>query len=188
MINIKLCIRCDLCLTRTQVVSGEGSHNADMMFIGEAPGYSEDKYGKPFIGKSGKLLDYYFNYYGWNRKDIYLTNVIKCKTPRNRQPSGTEIYKCKEYLIDEIKTVNPKIIVLLGNTAISTLVGVDNKVKKLAGKPFRYKDIIIFPMYHPSYMMMNKELISIYDKHWKLLYAIFNKVVPNYEFKPFNHG
>jgi len=188
MIDPTLCVRCDLCLSRKHVVVGEGSLNADMVFIGEAPGHTEDKLGRPFVGRAGKLIDYYLNYYGWDRKDIYITNVIKCKTPRNRAPSPSEISKCKEYLIDELNTIKPRIIVLFGNTAIATITGYDNKVKKLAGKPFIYKNMLIIPMYHPSYMLRNKELIHIYEKHWKIIFAYFSKLVPNYEFKPLSNG
>lgn len=182
--NIKYCIRCDLCISRTNVVDGEGSITADMMFIGEAPGYKEDKLGKPFVGTSGQLLNYYINLYGWHRDHIYMTNVIKCKTPRNREPNNLEIYNCKEYLINELKTVNPKLLVLFGNTAISTLTGYSNVVKKLAGKPFKYKNMIIMPMYHPSYININKEFINIYNQHWNILYKLFKRLVPEYQFNP----
>jgi DNA polymerase len=158
------------------------------MFIGEAPGYKEDKLGEPFVGKSGQLLDYYINLYGWEKEHLYLTNIIKCKTPRNREPNSNEINNCKEYLIREINVVKPKILVLFGNTAISTITGYSNQVKKLAGKPFRYKNMIIMPMYHPSYIGINKEFITIYNEHWKLLYKLFSKVVPEYQFNPKYNG
>jgi DNA polymerase len=178
------CFRCDLCLHRNNIVSGEGSLTAKMMFVGEAPGYSEDKQGKPFVGKAGRLLQYYLDYFGWEREDIYITNVIKCKTPHNRVPTAKEINNCKEYFIKELIVVSPKILVLFGNTAISTVIGIDNKVKRLAGHPFRYKDIIIMPMFHPSYIDRNKELSLLYVSHWKLLFAIFKRVVPSYQHNP----
>lgn len=184
-LKVKHCIRCDLCLTVNHIVSGEGSYNADMMFILEAPGYKEDKENRLLVGKSGKLIDYYLNLYGWNRQDIYITNVIKCKTLRNRVPNAIEISNCKEYLMKELRTVKPKILVLFGNTAMSEVAGISNSVKKSAGHPFRHDNgMIVVPMFHPSYIAINSEMIYQYEEHWKLLYIIFRRMIPEYQFNP----
>lgn len=183
-VEIGSCTRCDICLSRNNIVEGRGSLNADMMFISEAPGYKEDKLGLPFVGRAGDLVRFYLNVYGWDINDIYITNVIKCRPPRNRTPNTIEIENCKEYLIKELKIVKPKILVLFGNTSIATITGINNKVKKIAGSPFKMNDYVIMPMYHPSYIQRNTEMIAEYEHHWKRLYAIFKTLVPDYIFEP----
>jgi DNA polymerase len=169
------CNKCDLCLTRKNIVNGHGNIGAELMFIGEAPGYTEDKYGTPFTGKAGALLTKYLELFNFHRiTNIYITNIIKCRPPSNRKPTNIEISNCRPYLINEINTVNPKIIVLLGNTAIETLLGVTG-ISKIRGKWIHTNSRWIMPMFHPSYLLDDSRL-----KERTLMFNDFNKILDKY--------
>ncbi len=112
--KVKTCKKCDLCDTRKNAVPGRGNQNADIIFIGEAPGKNEDLYGEPFIGTAGKKLDDALKNAGLTRNNVYITNIVKCRPPKNRIPNDVEKSMCNEYLKDEIAIINPKIICLLG--------------------------------------------------------------------------
>ena len=114
--KVKTCKKCGLCDTRNNAVPGKGNQNADVIFIGEAPGKSEDLCGEPFIGTAGKRLDDALKNAGLTRNNVYITNIVKCRPPNNRVPNDAEKSMCSNYLEDELKIINPKIICLLGNT------------------------------------------------------------------------
>ena len=117
--EIKYCKKCELCKSRNNPVIGEGNLNTEIMFIGEAPGYNEDKQGIPFVGKAGKILDELLHSIGLQREDVYIANILKCRPPENRNPLKTEIDACTEYLNRQIELIQPKIIIPMGNFACS---------------------------------------------------------------------
>ncbi|MHA1262146.1 MAG: uracil-DNA glycosylase, partial [Candidatus Freyarchaeota archaeon] len=119
----KECVRCPLSETRTNVVFGEGDPHARIMFVGEAPGEQEDIKGRPFVGRAGRFLDHLLRVAGLERSTVYISNVVKCRPPNNRNPRKTEIEKCNPYLQKQIQLINPRIICILGNVALKTLLG-----------------------------------------------------------------
>ncbi len=152
----KECHLCDLSKSRTHVVFGEGNPQARLMFVGEAPGATEDSMGKPFVGRSGELLTKMIeNVLHLRREDVYITNIVKCRPPNNRVPSPTEAHTCQPYLLKQIELIKPDLIVALGATAYHYLTGDDSPVSKVRGTMQTHKRIMILPTYHPSYLLRN---------------------------------
>ncbi len=153
--TVSNCQNCNLSETRTNVVFGGGDHNADIMFVGEAPGSEEDKLGIPFIGRAGKLLDEILFYLGVDRDKSFITNTVKCRPPENRNPKLNEISKCKHHLLKQINFINPKIIVLLGKVAANSILQNAtsmNDMRKKIHKDNDY-DVPFFVLYHPAYLL-----------------------------------
>ncbi|MEO1923361.1 MAG: uracil-DNA glycosylase [Nautiliaceae bacterium] len=152
----KTCTLCDLSKTRTNVVFGEGNPNAKLMFIGEGPGEMEDKTGRPFVGRAGKLLTKIIeNVLELTRNDIYIANIVKCRPPNNRVPTIEEAETCKPYLLKQIDIINPQILVCLGKTAFMYLLNTDMPISKVRGQIFEYKGKKVIPTYHPSFLLRN---------------------------------
>lgn len=157
--KVKRCKKCGLCETRTNVVFGMGDPNATLMFIGEAPGVTEDKEGLPFVGRSGKLLDTFINLCGYSRADFYIANIVKCRPPdeedstKNRAPVEDEVNKCVKFLHEQIEIIQPKIIILLGGTAYNWLIDKDTQISKVRGRWMKWNNINVMPTYHPSFML-----------------------------------
>ena len=150
------CQRCPLAQTRTQVVVSRGNPNADVMLIGEAPGQSEDEQGLPFVGKSGQLLDKILASVELNPdKDVYISNIVKCRPPENRNPSAQEIAACKSYLLEQIALVNPKIILLTGATALKGLTGEKKGISKIRGQWLEWEGYAAMAIFHPAYLLRN---------------------------------
>lgn len=151
------CRACELCKTRTNLVFGDGNPNADIMLIGEAPGADEDATGTPFVGRSGKLLNEFFELAGLSRvKQIYIANTIKCRPPQNRVPSHEEKVACRTYLNAQISIIKPKIILLCGSTAAQSFIEEDFKISQIRGKwlnIFENADSMV--IFHPSYLLRN---------------------------------
>jgi len=156
--NINTCNKCDISLSRKTIVSGNGNTNKNgLMFIGEAPGYYEDKYGVPFIGNSGILFNNLLKLIGLTRNNVYTTNIIKCRPPNNRSPLIREINNCLPYLKQELILYNPKIIVLLGNIALNVYFNKNNlKISDFRGYIIPINNKIIIATYHPAYVLYNK--------------------------------
>uniref|UniRef100_A0A7V4KCT9 Type-4 uracil-DNA glycosylase n=2 Tax=Fervidobacterium pennivorans TaxID=93466 RepID=A0A7V4KCT9_FERPE len=168
--RIRECQACPLWLQRTNVVPGEGNLHSPIIFVGEGPGEEEDKQGRPFVGKAGQLLTKILESVNIKREDVYITNVVKCRPPNNRVPTPLEIQSCSPFLIAQIEVINPRMIVPLGSTAASFFLGKDEPITKIRGKEFIWKGgIIIFPMFHPSYLLRNpsKEKGSPKDLTWQ---------------------
>lgn len=144
------CQKCRLSSGRTQVVFGVGNPSADIMFVGEAPGFHEDKHGEPFVGAAGKLLTELLESIGLSRKDIYIANVVKCRPPDNRNPQPDEIETCQPFLLQQIKLINPQLVCSLGNFATQTLLGQKVGITKVRGRTFRRPDFTLFPLLHPA--------------------------------------
>jgi uracil-DNA glycosylase len=148
------CSRCKLhALGRTQVVFGVGNPNADLMFVGEAPGADEDVQGEPFVGRAGQLLTKIIEAIGLRREDVYIANVIKCRPPGNRNPEPDEVEQCEPFLFRQIDTVRPKVIVALGKFAAQCLLRTNDPITRIRGREFKYRDAILIPTYHPAYLL-----------------------------------
>ncbi|MFQ5966585.1 MAG: uracil-DNA glycosylase [Acidimicrobiia bacterium] len=145
-----VCTDCRLCESRTQVVFGDGSPTADIMFIGEGPGYHEDQQGIPFVGAAGQLLNRLLDEVGLAREQCYIANVVKCRPPGNRDPRQDEIDACKHYLADQIRLIDPKVVVTLGNFSSKLLLKEDSGISRLRGRPFNWWNRIVVPTYHPA--------------------------------------
>ena len=158
-ISICLCEDCNLHKTRKNFVFGSGDSDAELMLIGEAPGETEDFEGNPFVGRSGKLLDKILNAISRKRDNgVYITNILKCRPPENRNPLQTEISKCKPYLLQQIDIVKPKIILVLGSIAGHALLNNNLSIKKMRGKTYIFEGIPMRVTYHPAALLRNPDL------------------------------
>jgi uracil-DNA glycosylase len=145
------CTMCPLAETRTQVVFGVGDPEADLMFVGEAPGEQEDREGIPFVGRAGRLLTSLIEGIGLDRDSVYIANVVKCRPPGNRDPQPDEVESCRPYLEGQVDFVAPKVLVTLGNFATKLLLATKDGIMKLRGQEFRYRDAtILIPTLHPA--------------------------------------
>ena len=179
--EIKRCKKCRLWKTRKNTVPGEGPINAKILFIGQAPGNEEDKIGRPFIGRAGKLLTELLDSANINRQEVFITSILKCFPPKNRKPKKDEIEACSPYLKKQIEIINPKLIVLLGEVAKNTLIGLNRNLKDLRGK--NLKDLhgkivkkygrTFFVTYHPAagirFQKFKRKLFSDFKKLKRLV-------------------
>lgn len=143
------CRDCGLCQGRTNSVPGEGNADADIMFIGEGPGFYEDQQGRPFVGASGKFLDELIGSIGLDRRKVFIANVVKCRPPENRDPQPDEIEACGKHLQEQIDIIEPKVVVTLGRHSMQRYFP-GEAISKVHGQPRRKGDIIVVPMYHPA--------------------------------------
>lgn len=169
-LGLENCKNCDLSNFRNTIVFGEGNINADLMFVGEAPGEEEDKLGKPFVGKAGVLLNKIIIAMGLSRENVYITNVVKCHPLANRTPTDEEILTCTPNLIKQINAIKPKVIVSLGGPATCFFYDKKIKISSLRGSFFEWNNIKIMPTFHPAYLLRNPN-----DK--KLVWADVQKVM-----------
>jgi len=152
----KACTRCrELSRCRTNVVFGVGSRQAELMFIGEAPGADEDEQGEPFVGRAGQLLTKIIEAMGFKREEVYIANVLKCRPPQNRTPLPDEMTSCLPYLEQQIALIQPKVIVALGATAMRGLLNIEIGITKMRGHWYDYRGIPIMPTFHPAYLLRN---------------------------------
>jgi uracil-DNA glycosylase len=149
------CQRCALGRVRTNLVFGEGNPEADLVFVGEAPGADEDVQGRPFVGRAGQLLTRIISAMGLSRQDVYICNILKCRPPGNRNPKQDEIHACEPFLIRQLKAINPKAICALGTFAAQTLLKTDTPITILRGRFHSYQGIKLMPTYHPAYLLRN---------------------------------
>lgn len=149
------CRQCRLSETRNHVVFGEGNPDARLFVIGEAPGADEDAQGRPFVGRSGQLLDKILLSIGFERKDIYIGNIIKCRPPQNRNPLEDEIVCCKPWLMQQLEIVNPKVLLLLGKVAANTMLGNTLPMSTMRGRIIRWNRFDCFVTYHPAALLRN---------------------------------
>lgn len=150
------CTRCKLhTLGRKQVVFGVGNPNADLMFVGEAPGADEDEQGEPFVGRAGQLLTKIIEAIGLKRDDVYIANIIKCRPPGNRNPEPDEVEQCEPFLFRQVEAVKPKVIVALGKFAAQSLLRTAEPITRLRGRSFNYRGATLIPTFHPAYLLRN---------------------------------
>ena len=158
---IKDCRRCSLGETRTNLVLGEGSENAEIMFVGEAPGFHEDKQGVPFVGPAGQLLDQLLGSIGLERPQVYIANTLKCRPPENRDPMPQELETCTPFLFKQIDLIRPRIICTLGNHATKTLLRTSTGITQLHGKITRKGGLTYVPLFHPAAALHKPPLKSV---------------------------
>jgi uracil-DNA glycosylase len=153
--QVLVCTKCLLHQGRTQTVFGSGSDSADWMLIGEAPGAEEDRQGKPFVGRAGKLLNSMLHAIGLDREQVFIANILKCRPPNNRDPSAAEVSCCEAYLRQQIIYIKPKIILALGRIAAQNLLKTDTPIGRMRGKVYQYSDlgIPLVVTYHPAYLL-----------------------------------
>jgi|SRR6185503_3827492 DNA polymerase len=169
------CSRCKLhTLGRRQVVFGVGNPEADLMFVGEAPGADEDIQGEPFVGRAGQLLTKIIEAIGLRREDVYIANVIKCRPPGNRNPEPDEVEQCEPFLFRQIDTVKPKVIVALGKFAAQCLLRTSDPITRIRGREFKYRDAILIPTYHPAYLLRTPSAKREVWEDMKRVRAILN--------------
>ena len=152
---VTVCEKCRLSKSRTQVVYGVGSPNADLMFIGEAPGREEDIQGEPFVGRAGQLLTDVIKAMKLTRDDVYIANVIKCRPPENRNPEQDELDACRPYIRRQVEIIQPKVIVTLGRFALQSLLEKSYAISSVRGQWLDYNGIKVMPTYHPAYLLRN---------------------------------
>lgn len=167
------CKKCKLCANRTNIVFGQGNKNADIMFIGEGPGADEDISGLPFVGKAGKLMNMAFEGIGIKREEVYIANIVKCRPPSNRVPENDEAIACLDYLRNQVILVKPKIIVLLGSTALKNILGKELSITASRGKWIEKKGIYYMPTWHPAALLRdeNKKV-----EFWRDLKAVSERM------------
>jgi DNA polymerase len=149
------CMRCKLCKGRTNVVVGEGSPRAELVFVGEGPGENEDLQGRPFVGRAGQLLDKMIEAIGLSREQVHILNVVKCRPPENRNPEPDEIAACSPFLYRQLDVLKPKVVVALGKFAAQTLLATETRISELRGKFHPYRGAKLMPTWHPAYLLRN---------------------------------
>lgn len=177
--EVSNCQKCPLYKNRTNPVFGEGNQKAKIMFVGEAPGFNEDREGRPFCGQAGKVLDELLESVGIKREEVFITNVLKCRPPNNREPRIEEIKACTPYLDRQIEIIKPKIICTLGNYSTAFIFkkyGLKNQIQgisKIHGKVFSSKTLFgsvkIIPLYHPAVATYNPNMKEILKRDFKIL-------------------
>src|SRR5208282_5918582 len=167
--EVVVCTKCRLCETRRNAVPGEGLESSKVIFVGEAPGEQEDAQGRPFVGAAGKLLTELLASVGLRREDVYITNVVKCRPPKNRPPRKDETAACRPYLDRQINLLTPRIICPMGNSAIHSLMESDKSVTDLHGIPFEHGHVTIFPMYHLAAALYTFQLRKVMEEDFKRL-------------------
>ncbi len=149
------CTRCPLQDGRTQVVFGVGNPDAKLVFVGEAPGFDEDQQGEPFVGRAGKLLDKLMEEVGIRRRDVYITNTIKCRPPDNRVPAPAELLACAPWLDRQLKIIVPRLVVTLGNVPTKALLKTETGIVKMRGQKTMLGSVLVIPTFHPAYLLRN---------------------------------
>ena len=155
--SIRTCEKCRLCKTATNPVPGEGNPKAELVFVGEAPGETEDQTGRPFVGRAGRLLETLLAKIGYKREDVWIGNIIKHRPPQNRDPLPDEILACKPYLTEQLKILSPKIIVTLGRFALSYFYS-DGKISRDRGNLLQTGNFNVFPVYHPAAALRSPQM------------------------------
>ena len=170
------CQRCPLHKGRTNIVFGDGNARARLMFVGEGPGGEEDGRGLPFVGPSGQLLTKMIGAMGLSREEVYITNVVKCRPPDNRNPTATEIRECSPFLKKQIEVIEPEVIVTVGRFATVTLLQSDKPLGALRGKWHEHQGVAVMPTYHPAYLLRNEEDLQFKRKAWSDLKMVMERL------------
>ena len=166
--EVTVCTQCILSKSRLKAVPGEGPANADIMFIGEGPGFHENQQGRPFVGAAGQFLDELLKSIGLKREDVYITNVVKCRPPGNRDPLPEEIEACKQYLDRQIAIIKPKVIVTLGRFSMARAFP-NAKISAIHGQPRKIDGIVYVPMFHPAAALHQPSLRKTAEEDFKQL-------------------
>lgn len=169
--QIHACFDCRLAQGRTLAVPGEGPEEADLIFIGEAPGYYEDKQGRPFVGAAGQFLEQLLASIGLTREQVFIANMVKCRPPNNRDPLPGEIAACSKYLDRQIELLRPRVVVALGRHSLAKFLPGES-ISKARGKPRRHGSFILYPMYHPAAALHQQSLRRIVEEDFKAIPAL----------------
>jgi uracil-DNA glycosylase len=173
------CTKCALAGGRTQVVFGSGSPNADLMFVGEAPGFHEDQQGVPFVGQAGKLLDKLLGGIGLTRADVFVVNVLKCRPPGNRDPQPEEIAACEPHLFRQIELIEPRLVATLGNFATKLLSGRPAGITRVHGQEQEVtlgsRTVHLYPLYHPAAALYTPSMLKVLEEDFARLPAILGR-------------
>ena len=174
--RISACTDCGLFQGRTQAVPGSGSLDADIMFIGEGPGFHEDRQGVPFVGQAGNLLNHMLSVIGLSREDVYITNMVKCRPPNNRDPLPGELEACAPYLDEQLELIDPKVIVTLGRFSFTRFFQ-GQSIGRSRGKPRKWREYMVFPMYHPAAALHNPGLRPVLEDDFAALPGVIEQVI-----------
>ncbi|HLI52456.1 MAG TPA: uracil-DNA glycosylase [Thermomicrobiaceae bacterium] len=172
--QVRVCTLCELSRTRTNAVPGEGNPEADIMFIGEGPGWHEDRQGRPFVGASGQFLSEMLEKIGLKRDDVFITNVVKCRPPGNRDPLPDEMAACAPYLDGQIEQINPRVVVTLGRFSMSRWFP-NERISRIHGQPKRFGSLLVVPMYHPAAALHQGSLRATIEADMMKLPAILEE-------------
>ena len=170
--QIRVCPLCALCHSRTKAVPGEGAVDAEVMFVGEAPGQDEDRQGRPFVGAAGRVLTEHLKKIGLKRSEVFITNIVKCRPPGNRDPQPEEIAACRDYLLSQIAIINPKVICALGRFAAQSLIDPNLSISREHGKARRLSGIAYMPVFHPAAALHQPRYIDGLESDFRQLRAL----------------
>ncbi len=174
--EIRACQKCPLGRSRTHAVPGEGPADAEIMFIGEAPGYYEDRQGRPFVGASGKLLEKLLAGIGMTREDVFITNVVKCRPPANRDPLPAEIDACVPWLHRQIELIDPLLIITLGRFSMAQFFPPTARITRVHGQPLMQEERAIIPMFHPAAALRNPNWMRDMEADFAQIPTLLEKV------------
>jgi DNA polymerase len=178
--EVAACTRCRLAAGRTQVVFGVGDQNADLMFVGEAPGFHEDQQGIPFVGQAGKLLDKLLAGIGLERRHVYVCNVLKCRPPGNRDPQPDEIEACEGHLFRQVALIEPKVVATLGNFATKLLSGKQLGITRVHGQEQEVtlggRSVLLYPIYHPAAALYTPAMLKVLEEDFGRLPELIGRV------------
>lgn len=180
---VRRCTHCQLHIGRTNAVPGDGPVDAEIMFIGEGPGFHEDQQGIPFVGQAGKLLSELLEQVGIARQRVYITNVVKCRPPGNRDPLPEEIEACRSYLDRQIELIHPQIVVTLGRYSMARAFPTE-KISAVHGQPRKVGDFIYFPMYHPAAALHQPSLRPAVEEDFSKLRELLEGQMQAHEYTP----
>ena len=183
------CTRCRLSQGRTQVVFGVGNPHADLMFVGEAPGFHEDKQGEPFVGQAGKLLDKLLGGIGLERSEVYIANVLKCRPPGNRDPQPDEIESCEPHLFRQIELIQPRVVATLGNFATKLLSGKPTGITRVHGQDQEVtlggNRVLLYPLYHPAAALYTPAMLNVLKEDFRRIPELMGREeIPELEPEP----
>ena len=183
------CTRCRLSQGRTQVVFGMGNPHADLMFVGEAPGFHEDKQGVPFVGQAGKLLDKLLGGIGLERSEVYIANVLKCRPPGNRDPQPDEIESCEPHLFRQIELIQPRVVATLGNFATKLLSGKPTGITRVHGQEQEVtlggNRVLLYPLYHPAAALYTPAMLNVLQEDFRRIPELMGREeIPELEPEP----
>ncbi len=170
-------MKCSLHATRTQAVPGVGPCPADIMIVGEAPGFNEDRQGEPFVGAAGKLLDTLLARIGLARSDVYITNVLKCRPPQNRDPMPNEVESCSPYLARQLALIKPKVLLVLGRHALEQLLPGQGSISRIHGSLVRRGEVAYVPLYHPAAALHNGALVADLEHDFDRVKAYLDRLL-----------
>ncbi len=174
------CTKCALSQGRTQVVFGAGSSSADLMFVGEAPGFHEDQQGVPFVGAAGKLLETLLGQIGLTRADVFIANVLKCRPPGNRDPLPEEIQACEGHLFKQIELIQPRLVCTLGNFATKLLSGKQTGITRVHGQEqdvvLGGRPVTLYPLYHPAAALYTRSMLSVLEADFRRIPALLGRM------------